>query len=139
MLSQLRQAADESPPDAALGGGFHSRGLAAAPPSSGVLALPSGGGGATRREGMHGIVDEALFCLSLLPATAAPSVLLLSDAVASALGSPSLPLRQADVCLIVVLLTPSARAPSHPSSVRAHPLPSQPASAPARHLAPLDG
>ena len=53
--------------------------------------------------GLHECVRDGLFCLSLLPSTAAPALAILTDAVGAALDAPLLGLRQLDVTLLVVL------------------------------------
>ena len=58
--------------------------------------------------GLHAMADLALFCLSLLPAHASPSLAVLTDGVGAPLDEPLLALRQADVQLLVLLLAPPA-------------------------------
>ena len=76
--------------------------------------------------GLHECVRDGLFCLNLLPSTAAPALAVLTDAVGAALDAPLLGLRQLDVTLLVVLCleshghqsagqpwNPSVAAPTH--------------------------
>ena len=53
--------------------------------------------------GLHGCVRDGLFCLSLLPAVAAPALAVITDAVGALLDAPLIALRQLDVALLIVL------------------------------------
>ena len=53
--------------------------------------------------GLHGCVRDGLFCLSLLPPSAAPALAVVTDAVGAPLDAPLLSLRQLDVALLLVL------------------------------------
>ncbi|KAL1498757.1 hypothetical protein AB1Y20_014067 [Prymnesium parvum] len=112
VLAQLARVAEEPPPKGAFGASSPPRhtapsgaaGLAIDFSDADTAPFAPPGAEAPRREGLHRVVEEAMFCVDMMPRRAAPSVVLFTDAVSSGIGAPALPLRQQDVCLVVILL-----------------------------------
>ena len=79
-----------------------------------TLCEPSMPTSAAFGRGLHSCVRDGIFCLSLLPTSAAPSLAILTDAVGSPLDAPLLGLRQFDVALAIILCMDVAdHDPSH--------------------------